>query len=264
MTEQQQSSVAAWRASVLRERSPLELKKDTVRFIIAIDTSDSMKGDPILQLNMGGRELEAILKQVQADHPETRILVRVLVFSDSAAWQTSSWVEAADFRWVEVVASGPTCFGEALSTMSDELDVERLGTGANQRPPHILVLTDGEPTDDWESALDELLQKKPWGEKSVRSAIACGFANRSVLKQFIGDSGGLLVEAGDPEALRRAIKIAGSSIAENGSKALGDEKTLQEEFDEQMQREQEKKKEKENQETDEDDDDGIAELFSQI
>jgi uncharacterized protein YegL len=53
-------------------------------------------------------------------------------------------------------------------------------------PPVLVLISDGQPTDDYDAALARLLQQ-PWAQKAVRLAIALGHdADLEVLQQFIG------------------------------------------------------------------------------
>jgi len=84
-----------------------------------------------------------------------------------------------------VNADGVTDMGKALAMLADELKVEKMpGRGL---PPVLLLLSDGQPTDDFNSGLKALMDE-PWGKKAVRIAIAIGEdADEEVLQKFIGN-----------------------------------------------------------------------------
>ena len=53
-------------------------------------------------------------------------------------------------------------------------------------PPVLVLISDGQPTDDFETGLATLM-RQPWAQKAVRLAIALGHdADLEVLQQFIG------------------------------------------------------------------------------
>ena len=55
-------------------------------------------------------------------------------------------------------------------------------------PPVLVLVSDGQPTDDFQGGLRELLGK-PWGGKAIRMAIAIGRdADQEVLQKFINHS----------------------------------------------------------------------------
>ena len=66
--------------------------------------------------------------------------------------------------------------------MASELSMEKMGNRA--LPPVIVLMSDGEATDDYEGGLKELLKHR-WGQKAVRIAIAIGNdANITELTKF--------------------------------------------------------------------------------
>ena len=51
-------------------------------------------------------------------------------------------------------------------------------------PPVIVLVSDGQPTDDYKTALAELMEE-PWAVKAVEIAIGIGRAsNKRILKEF--------------------------------------------------------------------------------
>ena len=79
-------------------------------------------------------------------------------------------------------------------------------------PPVIVLLSDGQPTDDYEKSLDKLLHL-PWGRKAVRIAISIGQdADDDVLQQFTGNRE-LVLQANNPQALVKMIKWASTAAS---------------------------------------------------
>ena len=79
-------------------------------------------------------------------------------------------------------------------------------------PPVIVLLSDGQPTDDYEKSLDKLLHL-PWGKKAVRIAISIGQdADDDVLQQFTGNRE-LVLQANNPQALVKMIKWASTAAS---------------------------------------------------
>jgi hypothetical protein len=69
-------------------------------------------------------------------------------------------------------------------------------------PPVLVLISDGQPTDDFEAGLERLL-RQPWAQKAVRLAIAVGHdADQEVLQQFIGP---------EPRAPRGGAEVPGGS-----------------------------------------------------
>jgi uncharacterized protein YegL len=73
-------------------------------------------------------------------------------------------------------------------------------------PPVLVLISDGQPTDDFESGLKELMAV-PWGKKAVRIGIAIGEdADMEVLQQFIGNKELQPLHAHNAEQLVKYIR----------------------------------------------------------
>ena len=67
-------------------------------------------------------------------------------------------------------------------------------------PPVLVLVSDGQPTDDFDAGLKALLEQ-PWGKKAVRIAISIGRdADNEVLQKFIGNTELKPLAANSPEA----------------------------------------------------------------
>jgi hypothetical protein len=86
---------------------------------------------------------------------------------------------------MDSTSGGNTDFGAALTCLGDALKSPPHPRRA--LPPLVVLLSDGEPTDEYEAAL-AALDSLPWGKKAQRYAIAIGQdADREVLMKFTGD-----------------------------------------------------------------------------
>jgi uncharacterized protein YegL len=73
-------------------------------------------------------------------------------------------------------------------------------------PPVLVLISDGQPTDDFEAGLNTLMEQ-PWGKYAVRIGIPIGAdADLNVLQKFIGHPEFKLLQANNPDALVRHIK----------------------------------------------------------
>ena len=97
----------------------------------------------------------------------------------------------------------------------------------HSKKPHIVLITDGYPTDDWESGLKKL-RSTYWGENAVRMAVALGGTadedgSMEVLKLFVGnvpDAKDKLLKADTPDQLTKCIEIL-SHMAQNPGEKYG-------------------------------------------
>lgn len=168
-----------------RPGGPLSSRPLPVIFIA--DCSGSMHtAGKIQSLNAAVREALPHLRNVAHDNPNAQVTVRTIAFSTGARWMTDRAVRVEEFTWTDLTAGGVTDMGRALSMVAAELRIPPRSRRSLQ--PVLVLITDGQPTDRYEEGLRELLHE-PWGEKSIRIAIAIGGrdVDYEVLERFIDD-----------------------------------------------------------------------------
>lgn len=103
-----------------------------------------------------------------------------------------------------------TDMGAALRLAAAELRVPPMP--ARALPPVLSLVSDGQPTDDFEPALAELLSL-PWGKKAVRVAIGIGSdADLGVLGRFIANPEIQPLHARNSEELTRYIRWVSTAV----------------------------------------------------
>jgi uncharacterized protein YegL len=180
-------------------------------FFWIVDCSGSMGFDGKIQaLNNAITEAVPHMKEIAENQPHADVQIRVLAFSSGAQWIAQS-TPVAQFRWTDLGADGETDLGRALSMVADELRVPPMSDRA--LPPVLVLISDGQPTDDYRTGLDQLM-REPWGRKAVRLAIAIGRdADLDVLSRFIGNPEIRPLAAHSPEELVHYIKWASTIVA---------------------------------------------------
>jgi uncharacterized protein YegL len=175
-----------------------------------------MSGEKISTVNHAIQEAVPDMKDAADDNPNARLLVRILKFSTGAEWVTEDPVGIEDFSWDDLSAGGVTDLGRAFDLLSEQLTIPPMSDRA--LPPVMVLLSDGQPTDDYRSALERLLNL-PWGRKSVRVAISIGQdADDDMLYEFTG-SRDLILPARNASTLAKMIKWA-STVASMVSSPL--------------------------------------------
>lgn len=186
-----------------------------LRFIWVVDCSGSMEGEKIGTLNYAVRETLPEMNSVADDNPSAAVEVQVLSFASGATWVTPAPVPLNQFAWTDLTSGGVTDLGHALDEVADQLDAETMP----QRglPPVIVLLSDGQPTDNYRRGIDHLLSQ-PWGRKAVRLAIGIGSdADHGPLKEFIANSEIPVVQADHPADLVKYIRWASTSVLQSVS-----------------------------------------------
>jgi uncharacterized protein YegL len=174
----------------------VRLASRPLHFIYLCDCSGSMQAQGKIQsLNQAIRQSLPGMAAVARDNPEARVLVRALRFADRAAWHIASPTPVEELHWNDLQAGGVTALGEALELLAAELRSPPMEQRA--LPPVLVLISDGQPTDDFEAGLAALMAE-PWARKAVRLAIAMGHdADEEVLQRFIGPGTGLALPRGE-------------------------------------------------------------------
>ena len=216
----------------------IEIPRRTMVLFFVIDTSGSMDGSKIGAVNTAIEEVIPLIREVSDENADAQIKIAALEFSSGATWITKGGpVEADQFRWNYLDASGVTDLGAACKTLNDKLSTkEFMQEATGSFAPAIFLLSDGEPTDDWQKGLETLKQNN-WFKAAVKVAIAIGGdANKDVLKAFTGSLEAVL-ETHNAAALKKMIKfvsVRASQVASKSSNvggealASGDEQKQQE------------------------------------
>ena len=186
-----------------------EIASRPLHFIWMVDCSGSMFGEKIQSLNFAIRQTIPDMKSTADENPNAQLLIRTVKFSNGAQWVTASPIGVNDFIWDDLDANGVTDMGKAFELVAEQLKIPPMTERA--LPPVIVLLSYGQPTDNYKIPLSNLLSL-PWGKKSVRIAISIGqVADDSVLSEFTGNKE-LILPANNPQALLKMIKWA-STVA---------------------------------------------------
>ncbi len=189
-----------------------------LHFIFLTDCSGSMAGEKIETLNNAIREVIPHMRKVADENPHAQVLVRALAFSVGAQWHLSQPTPVDQFSWTDLDIPddcGGTDMGRAFQMVAGQLKMPPMSDRA--LPPVLVLLTDGQPTDDASSGLRELLAE-PWGRKAVRIAIAIGDdADLGVLQKFMDNPELPPLRANNPEQLVKRIKWASTVVLKAAS-----------------------------------------------
>ena len=160
------------------ERAPL---------VLVLDCSGSMQEDgKVGLLNDGLKTLEAELK----NDPITARCGRVLVISfggENEVEVMGDWTDAMDFAPPELLAGGLTPLGGAMRCALDEIESQKnqmRTAGVAYKRPIVMLLSDGEPTDDWRQVAVDCKSAETAHKVNIMAIGIGDQANRETLGQF--------------------------------------------------------------------------------
>jgi uncharacterized protein YegL len=193
-----------------------ELASRPLHFFWICDCSGSMQADGKIQsLNNAIKEAIPHMQQAAEDNPNAEVFVRAVRFSDGAQWHVAEPTAAADFRWNDLKAEGMTDMGKAISIVAEQLRIPPMSERA--LPPILVLVSDGQPTDDYAGAVRSLLQL-PWGKRSVRIAVAIGEdADLDALRVFVANPELPVLQANNAETLVNYVKWASTAVLKAAS-----------------------------------------------
>ena len=205
----------------MSERPGARLASRPLHFIWIADCSESMILDgKMAALNHAIRETIPALRDSAAQNPHAQVLVRCLAFSTGVQWTIGRPTPIDEVSWTDLSPSGYTDLGAALAEVAGVMRVPPMEERA--LPPALVLISDGQPTDDWKPGLAELMAE-PWGQKAVRLAVAIGRdADLDVLGAFIGHPEIKPMQAGNPEELMHLIRWASTAASRIASSPIGE------------------------------------------
>lgn len=191
--------------------------------VLLLDSSGSMQGEPIQELNRGLEVFkEELLQDLQA---KLSAEVTIITFG-GVVKQIHDFVSADQFQPPQLQAAGPTPMGQAielaLNTLEDRKKVYKENAIDYYRP-WIVLITDGAPTDEWQNAAERVHNAEK-AAKAVFFAVAVQGANIEILKQIAPEE--------RPPALLNQLKFIelfewlGNSVKRVSNSKKGDELDL--------------------------------------
>jgi uncharacterized protein YegL len=203
----------------------VEIPRRTMVLFFVVDTSGSMLGSKIGAVNTAIEEVIPAIKEISDENADAQIKIAALEFSSGARWITPSGpMELDQFHWNDLDTGGCTDLGGACKALNEKLSTKAfMKEATGSFAPAIFLLSDGEPTDNWQAELDNLKQNK-WFKAAVKVAVAIGDdANKDVLKEFTDTMEAVLVthNAATLKKMIKFVSVRASQVASKSSNATG-------------------------------------------
>jgi uncharacterized protein YegL len=185
---------------------------------LLLDTSESMAGEALEQMCRG---IDGMVQHLRNDpHALETAWLSVLTFSNTAR-QVVPLTELMDFTLPRLSVRTGTALGAGLRLLSQCLQREVARTTATTKgdyKPLVILFSDGQPTDSWESAAEQLkAQRHPAVANTY--AIGCGAdVDTDVLRRITDIV--LCMKDLSPEAWRKVFVWLSASV-QTQSMALG-------------------------------------------
>lgn len=186
----------------------LHIPRRVMTLFLLIDSSGSMSiNGNIGKVNGAIEEMIPLLRDISDEQSDAEIKLAVLEFSSGCKWATGNAgpVSLDDYEWNDVTAGGLTDMGAAFRELESKLSRSAfMNNAAGNYAPVIILLSDGEPTDDYISGL-KLLQHNNWFRHAVKIAISVESSASDVLSEFTGSEETVLKYDGEKSDLKKLL-----------------------------------------------------------
>ena len=189
-----------------------------------LDIPMSMDEEQITRVNTIMLEMVDLLREKANKLYSSELRIAVLQSYGTSQWLTDGLISPEDFSWQGLKASGASNFGNTLNELNNKLSREQfLVSEVGFKAPVIIFMSDGEPTDDYESALNKIKSNNKWFKTATKIAIAVGDdANLQVLQKIAGNNEAV-IKVDDLESLKKLIRVVSVTASILVSKSRTDD-----------------------------------------
>jgi len=178
---------------------------------LLIDCSESMAGEAIQAVESG---LGSLISFLRSDpYALESVALSVITFGNSAK-QVVPLTDLTRFKMPDLVMGSGTALGAALKLFEKCMATEVMASTAERKgdfKPMCFIMTDGNPTDAWEAAANQI-KSKISGRKAHVIAVGCGpDASAGKLSQITDEV--LLAKDMNAETLKQLFKWVSASVA---------------------------------------------------
>lgn len=179
--------------------------------VVLADVSGSMSVDG--KIDVLNDSIETMARDFASqDDRRGEIQVAVIAFGGESARLVQAPVPARGFNWQAMDADGRTPLGHALGMVRELLE-DRDQVPSRAYRPTLILVSDGQPNDEWEGPLRDLLASER-ASKAFRVAVAIGAdADREVLREFLGDPSARVFEASEARDISEFFRRVTMSVS---------------------------------------------------
>lgn len=183
-------------------------KAKVLPVILMLDVSGSMVNAPIRTLNESVRQMLETFKNSETVNAE----IKVCTVTFGGEVKKNPLTSVNEIQWNDLSANGNTPLGGAIKAVREIIEDKEQIPSMGYRPTIILV-SDGVPTDDWESEFRQFLESRR-ASKCQRLALGIGITEGNpqyqLLKSFVSE--GENVFLGDVSEITKFFKYATMSV----------------------------------------------------
>ncbi|HNE33828.1 MAG TPA: VWA domain-containing protein [Nitrospira sp.] len=200
------------------ERNMSKLKDFTVStarplpVIVLADVSGSMSANG--KIDALNDAIQSMIESFAAeDHSRAEIHVAVIAFGKGSARLHQALLPAAQIKWERVGAAGNTPMGAAFDLVVKMVEDQAQIPSRAYRPTVVLV-SDGQPTDEWREPLQRLLASDR-ASKASRFVLGIGDdADPAMLAEFLADPSARAYSAHEARQIKNFFRWVTMSVTQ--------------------------------------------------
>lgn len=204
------------------------IPRRTLHIFYVLDTSGSMGGTPIAQLNMAIDETIQVLNtEIAQKSADVQLKIAVLKFASGAEWLNPVGPEDVEnFIFEPLSAGGLTDVGAALTELDSKLSRTSgyLQSMTGAYLPIIFFMSDGYATDNYQKALNAINQNK-WFRSATKIGVAMGDNPDCTMIANVVGNVEAVIRVDDFKTLAQIVKFASvtSSMLQSTSRTTSTE-----------------------------------------
>ena len=209
------------------------IAKQKINVILVVDTSKSMQGKRIEQVNNAIKDIKEYLIELQDENANIDFYLSILAFSTTAKWLTKREGENVNNIILPTIKTGGySNIHLAYHELNEVMKKESQGgimPDYGGIAPIVLLLTDGHPSKGNIKEEIKLLQNKPWYNAALKYGIAIELNDErtnKVLKEFVNEDGDVInvVNQNKLKNIIKVIVLTASKVKSNASKIKDNKK----------------------------------------
>lgn len=189
------------------------IAKQKLNVILLVDTSRSMNGKRMEQVNNAVGDISKYLTALQEENVNIDFYLSILCFGTDAYWHMDQKaISVKEYVHTPIKAHGQSNLHLAYKELNEVLKKESKGgmmPDFGGVAPIILLLSDGHPSKGNVNEELERLRSKPWFKVALKYGIAIELDDTrtiNILKQFVSNNGDVITSF-KPNMLEKIIKI---------------------------------------------------------
>ncbi len=210
----------------LREEDLITNPATRLPVCLCLDTSSSMSGKPIDELNRG---VEYFFEAIKEDEIARYSVELSIVTFSSTAEKILDFANIDRQTFTPLSASGSTSMGEGVNLALDLLQQrkkEYSDKGVDYYQPWLVLMTDGHPTDYIESAVDRVRQLASQKKLTVFAVAIGDGADINTLKRFSTMKNNMVLKVKSAQYFREFFEWLSQSVSVASQSVPGEKASL--------------------------------------